>query len=87
MNTRFIVHKAYRGNVFLGSLVEVAGRYIMLWVNPQQVVAAMLNQKATHWIATSFVTVPSFSFWHEIAKRRGATRFERVTMLGMARNG
>lgn len=82
MQTRIIIHRAYKGNEPLSILIEVAGRLIGFTPLNLHSRKVMQECSATKWASMSFFTNPSLKAWKQRRKAEGATRFERVTLLG-----
>ena len=85
MQTRIIIHRAYKGNESLSILIEVAGRLIgfpLLTLYHHEI---LQERSAAKWASMHFVTKPSLKAWKQGRKAEGATRFERVTLLGETR--
>lgn len=82
MQTRIIIHRAYKGKEPLSSLIEVAGR--LIGFSPLTLYHRRILQEhsAAKWARLPFITSPSLKAWKQIRKAEGATRFERVTLLG-----
>ena len=85
MQTRIIIHRAYKGNELLSILIEVAGR--LIGFPPLTLYHREILQKrsAAEWACMPFITNPSLKAWKQRLKAEGATRFERVTLLGETR--
>ena len=85
MKTRIITHCAYKGNEPLSILIEVAGR--LIGFPPQTLYHRKVLQErsAAKWASMSFITTPSLKEWKQGRKAEGATRFERMTLLGETR--
>lgn len=85
MQTRIIIHRAYKGNEPLSILIEVAGRlsgYPSLSLYHRKV---MQERSAAKWTNIPFIINLSLKEWKQGRKAEGATRFERVTLLGETR--
>lgn len=85
MQTRIIIHRAYKGNEPLSILVEVAGRLIGLPLLTLYHRRILKERSAAKWASMPFITNPSLKAWKQRLKAKGATRFERVTVLGETR--
>ena len=85
MQTRIIIHKAYKGREPMLILVEVAGRYIGFPPLTTYHRRILRERSAAKWASMPFITRPSLKAWEQEQKAEGATRFERVTLLGETR--
>ena len=85
MQTRIIIHRAYKGNEPLSILIEVAGRLIDFPPLTQYHRKVQQERSAAKWASMPFITSPSLKEWKQEQKAEGATRFERVTLLGETR--
>ena len=85
MQTRIIIHRAYKGNELLSILIEVAGRLIGFPPPTLYHRKTLQERSAAEWASISFITNPSLKAWKQGRKAKGATRFERVTLLGETR--
>ncbi len=86
MQTRLVIHKAFdKHHNLLRILVEVGGRLIPF--GPHPITAGERNRSANEWIGISFATVKTLAEWKQWSYDGvdGATRFERVTLLGETR--
>ena len=80
MKTRIVVHIALNAKgERVGSAVEAAGRLLPFGGH---VFSTWKYQSATQWIYLKFITIESVKYWKDYAKRCGAVRFQRVTLLG-----
>ena len=85
MQTRIIIHKAYRGHEPMLILVMVAGRYISFPPLATYHRKILQERSAAEWASMPFIISPSLKAWKQRQKAEGATRFERVTLLGETR--
>ena len=85
MQTRIIIHKAYKGREPMLILIEVAGRYINFPPLKAYHRKILQERSAAKWASMSFITNPSLTAWKQRQKAEGATRFERMILLGETR--
>lgn len=85
MQTRIIIHRAYKGNEPLFILIEVAGRLIGFSLLSLYHRKVLQERSAAKWASIHFIINPSLKEWKQGRKAEGATRFERVTLLGETR--
>ena len=85
MQTRIIIHKAYRGREPMLILAEVAGRYIGFPPLTTHHRKILQERSAAEWASLPFIISPTLTAWKQRQKAEGATRFERVTLLGETR--
>ena len=83
MQTRFVVYRAYNRDGYAPAiLVVIAGKHIPFVTLDAGDLAMYRRWTAHDWLERPYIPWPSVAYWKAYARRTGAIRFERFTVLG-----